>query len=474
MSISHTLSNALSGLTAASRAAGVVSSNLANALTDGYGRRRLDLSAASIGGQGAGVRIDGVTRLVDRGILADRRLADAGLGNSGFRADHLSRLESALGTVGSGTTLADRVTALETALSEAGADPASDARLGAVASRLGDLATGLNTASDAVQAKRLAADRDIAGQVDTLNTQLARVADLNADITRSRNSGGDPSGLLDQRQRAIDAISSIVPLREVPRDGGQVALMTPGGQVLLDGPARQIDFTPVTTMTPETTRAAGGLSGLTLNGQPVPLDRLDGGSLSAAFDLRDDTLTGVQADLDRMAGDLAARFSGPGADPTLTAGVPGLLTDGGGPHDPADLTGLSGRLSVNGAVSAEPWRLRDGLGAVAPGPVGSAAQLDRWADALAVGSSLAPGGESRSAAGHAATITAGVSSLRVEAEGAQSHAAARHAAFREAELATGVDSDHEMQMLLRIEEAYAANARVIQTVESLMRTLMEI
>jgi len=55
-----------------------------------------------------------------------------------------------------------------------------------------------------------------------------------------------------------------------------------------------------------------------------------------------------------------------------------------------------------------------------------------------------------------------------------SFASARYGVLREAELADGVDSDHEMQMLLRIEQAYAANARVMQTVQSMIQTLMEI
>ena len=40
MSLSGALSNALSGLTAASRNAQVTASNLANVMTDGYGRLR--------------------------------------------------------------------------------------------------------------------------------------------------------------------------------------------------------------------------------------------------------------------------------------------------------------------------------------------------------------------------------------------------------------------------------------------------
>ncbi|MEL7027010.1 MAG: flagellar basal body protein, partial [Pseudomonadota bacterium] len=45
MSISTSLSSALSGLTATSRAAELVSSNISNALTEGYGRRELATSA---------------------------------------------------------------------------------------------------------------------------------------------------------------------------------------------------------------------------------------------------------------------------------------------------------------------------------------------------------------------------------------------------------------------------------------------
>jgi flagellar hook-associated protein 1 FlgK len=38
----------------------------------------------------------------------------------------------------------------------------------------------------------------------------------------------------------------------------------------------------------------------------------------------------------------------------------------------------------------------------------------------------------------------------------------------------GVDTDAEMQTLLLIEQSYAANAKVVETVDFLIRTLMEI
>ena len=56
MTLSAALSNALSGLTAASRNAQVTASNISNAMTEGYGRRELEVVSRDIGGMG------GVTR----------------------------------------------------------------------------------------------------------------------------------------------------------------------------------------------------------------------------------------------------------------------------------------------------------------------------------------------------------------------------------------------------------------------------
>ncbi|MFY9466608.1 MAG: flagellar basal body rod C-terminal domain-containing protein, partial [Lentibacter algarum] len=39
-------------------------------------------------------------------------------------------------------------------------------------------------------------------------------------------------------------------------------------------------------------------------------------------------------------------------------------------------------------------------------------------------------------------------------------------------MADGVDTDRELQRLMLIEQAYAANARVLQTVDDMMNALM--
>jgi flagellar hook-associated protein 1 len=85
MSITGALSNALSGLTMAGRASELVSTNVANAMTPGYARRELNIGARVLGTHGQGVTVNGVDRVVDRALLSDRRMADAGAGGPPWR-----------------------------------------------------------------------------------------------------------------------------------------------------------------------------------------------------------------------------------------------------------------------------------------------------------------------------------------------------------------------------------------------------
>ena len=482
MSLSASLNNALSGLTATSRRAEVVSTNVANALTDGYGRREVEVVARSLGGIGAGVQVVGVTRQVNTAILGDRRLADAEAGNTGARADFLARIEAQIGTPGDGRSLSDRISTFETALISATSRPDGQARLQAVRDTADALASHLGTLSNEVQAARAEADNSIASQVAELNNALAGIDKLNTAILAERSSGRDANALMDQRQRLVDRVAEIVPVREVPRDHNQIALFTTGGAVLLDGRPATVGFSPVGVITADMTLASGDLSGLTINGMAVPSGDdgvLGGGTLGAMFAIRDDLAPAAQEGLDALARDLMARFSDPAVDPTLPPGAPGLFTDRGGAFDPLAEAGLAGRLTINAAADpaqgGQLWRLRDGLGAATQGNVGDTTLLTAMTDAMQAARVPASGpfiGAARSAAGLAADVLSNISGQRQQADIRQSYATTRQAAMTELQLADGVDTDAEMQDLLVIEQAYAANARVIQTIDSLIQTLI--
>ncbi len=477
MSFSHSLGNALSGLTAASRAAEVVSSNLANALTDGYGRRELDLSAQSVGGRGAGVGIDGVSRHVNPGILADRRLADAESRNVGVTNDSLQRLERMLGQPGQAGSLTDRLNALESALIEGSSQPESSLRLNTIAARFGDVAATLNRQTKDVQAVRLAADTAIGSAVDRLNTALKDVEKLNAEITKARQRGLDGSALFDQRQVVVDRISELVPVRVVSRANDQIALLTPGGGTLLDGPAGSFGFTRQNVMTADLSIDDGTLGALSFNGTEIDISRQNGpfagGEIAAQFAIRDEVTVSAQADLDRVAVDLARRFQGADAtagDPTGTHDV--FTLAGRGRVDPADTTGLAGRLVLNDRIrDGDPAILRDGLDATTPADVGDGRRLQSLLDRLTDPDAGLGAGSALTVATEAASR---LSTARLEQEDRASFAESRAFTLKQAELAEGVNSDAELQRLLLIEQAYAANAKVVQTIDAMIRQLMEI
>ena len=386
MSITSSLSSALSGLTVAARAAEVVSSNIANAMTEGYGRRELQTAARVVGSSGQGVQVTGVLRQVDPILLGDRRLAEAGSGGRNATADFLKRLERVIGTPDSANSLGSSIAAFDTALIDAASRPESEPRLARVATTAKSVASYLATTSDDIQTARSAADNRIESEVAQVNNALLRVADINGQIRVSSGNGHDVSALEDQRQQVIDDISQIIPLREVPRGNGQIALFSAGGAVLLDGSPATLGFVPVGMIVPGMTQGSGALSGLTINEKPVATGDagvVSGGSLAGHFAVRDDLGPQAQAQLDALARDLTERFSDPTLDISRAPGTAGLFTDMGGVFLPANEIGLSQRLRINAAADPAQggalWRLRDGLGAAAPGPAGNAGAGFWWA-----------------------------------------------------------------------------------------------
>ncbi len=480
MSLSGALNNALGGLSVSGRSAALVSSNISNALTEGYGRRELAVSAATIGSHG-GVRVDGVVRHSDPTLIADRRRADGELGAANILADAAKRLDDLMGGVLDEDSLNGRLQGFESALILASADPSSDQRLANVAQSADHLAKGFNAVSDGIQDLRLRMDVAIGEEIQRLNEALERVADINQRISTVTHVGRDISALLDQRQREIDAVAEIVPVRIIPRGRDTVALYTPGGQALLDGEAKVFDFRRSNEIAPHMTFESGLLSGIVTGDRELDgaaNGPMSGGTLSALFEVRDRQTVDMQARLDGVARDLIDRFGPGGPDATIGAGQPGLFTDAGQAFVPASEAGIAQRLSLNPQLSpsgSELWRLRDGLGAATPGEVGDATLINALRDSMTSRSpaaSAALRGEPVALTTHLSELATHTSDARLDQARAQTYAAGRQTALREQELAAGVDTDFELQKLMQVEQHYAANAQVIRVIDDLMQLLL--
>ncbi|MDQ2090880.1 flagellar hook-associated protein FlgK [Marimonas arenosa] len=484
MSLSGALSNALSGLTAASRAAQITASNLSNIMTEGYGRRELEVSARVIGGHG-GVQVNGILRHANPGLIAERRMASSDQAGSSRLADFFQRLEALVGTPVAGDSLSARIADFEASLVQATSRPDLAGRLNQVFMDATEVVKTFARVSDGIQTLRGEADREIGATVDRLNTTLGQVRDLNIQISHAMVNGRDTSAMQDQRQILVDEISEIVPVKEFQRDLGAIALFTPGGAILVDGTAAELSFSPTNVVVPHMTLAGGLLSGLEINGEPVSTapsgGPISGGRLAALFQIRDELAPETQSQLDAVARDLVERFQDAGLDATRAPGDPGLFTDGGLAFAAANEMGLAGRLEINAAVDPDAggatWRLRDGLGAAVPGPVGNSQLLQDMQAALnvlRVPTSGDFGTGAQSATNLQATFLGEIGSAREVSDQAVSFAAARFSAVNTEVLEEGVDSDQEMQRLMLIEQAYAANARMMEVVDDMMQALMRI
>lgn len=473
MSLSSSISNALSGLAVSSRAAQLVSSNLANAMNENYSRQEIELGSAREGG----AVISGISRIVDAALLADRRNALAGLGLSSERANGARALEQIIGTPDDPSSLPAHVNSFDAALRFLESDPGSDIRLREVVSTGVALSERLGMAQTSIQSQRMSADRQIGQELETLHANLQQIVALNSHIVEANVNGRDANAFLDQRQTLIDQVSELIPLREMPRAHGAVSLVSANGMMLIEASAVSFDFTRSNLIQPHMTVENGQLSGVSVDGTAIdmasPTNALGGGRLQALFEVRDQTAPQAQDQIDAFALDLAERFHDLPGDTSAPIGAAGLFTDNGARADLANSSGLAGRLSINGSVDpdrgGEVWRLRSGLNAAVEGAS---------ADATLISDMIAALAQTLPASGtifeHAASLTSSSAQVTANLERSESFANAQYEQLTQMQLANGVDTDSELQKLMTIETHYAANAKVIQTIDEMLATIMRI
>ncbi|MEQ3673113.1 flagellar hook-associated protein FlgK [Pseudophaeobacter sp.] len=481
MSITSALNSAMTGLTANARLSQVTSENLANALTPGYSSQKLNLSTSQYA---AGVRIGDVERNVNPALQSTTRKAEAEYAKIGVYSDFYSRMSNFVGTVDDNMSISTQISNFDAALVEATSRPDSTERLHDLSVKADLIVQSITDAADGLNNQRLAAESSIDLQVDQLNSQLKELEKLNARIVVAQAAGGSTTAMEDQRDLLIDTVNQAIPVNVVQRDQGRVALFTVGGVALLDGRASELSFDAKRTIEPQMTQDNGLLSGLEINGLAMDTSingPLRGGTLIAAFDIRDNVAVEAQNDLDAVARDLVERFQDPALDATIGLTDAGIFTDSGGAFDPADTVGLAARLELNDLVAmdgqAETWRLRDGLYAAAEGDPGDASQLIAYSEAISENRTVSTtklGTISSDLNTLSASLMSRFARDSDSANNSLSFAATSYTELAQAELALGVDSDAELQNMMLIENAYAANARMLSTIDDMMESLLRI
>lgn len=483
MSISAASTSAGSGLAATARRTEVISGNISNALSEGYARRSVTVQSNQAGSEGSGVSVVRVSREVDENLLQGLRssLAQEGYEESVF--SFLQTTEKVIGAANAEGSFISQISKLESTLVAAAANPASEPSLSNVVTAAQNLSQKIVDIAKNVSTSRQAAENKIAIQVERANKLLLDVSELNIKIAQNNTTTNAKLGLEDQRQLLIDELSSIIPIKQVKEGNGKVSLRTAYGIPLLEGKKPiTLSFTPNPAVTADMTLANGRLSSLKINGIAITTSpdggRLGKGELSALFEIRDIKAPETTRKIDSIARNLIERFRNTNVDPTITAESPGLFTDNG--TTITTEVGLAQRLAVNNAVDpkngGQLWKLRDGLEARTVSATGNASILKAMSQAISDVQLPRSGGFSTpgSFSAIAANFLSYVSTDRVSAETKTAYFGAQSDALRSEFLAGGVNTDSELQDLLLAEQAYAANARVLQKIDDMINTILGI
>lgn len=463
MSVQLALTSALSGLRTTQQQAAMVSHNLANATTAGYVRRDLDLSAVTTAGRGAGVRVDAVARKVDELLIRDARFETSRYSGQEARASALADYALVLGQPQDEKSVSTQLSKLQQAFSRLHDMPNDDAARNAVVSQATALAGGLNRAAEAAQTVQDDARGRLQTSVDTVNTALQRISDLNGKIATLETRGGDAGDLRDQRDRLLDQVSQEIGIRTYSREDGQVVVMTRNGQTLLDHPLAPGE-SPLTLLGDEVMA-----NGVALSANPD--SEIQSGRIMGYVQTVKQDMPRAMAQLDELAAGLVQAFQGAEADPTQ----PGLFTDAGAAYGAT--AGLASRIAVNDAVRTESWRVQSGVQAAAPLQPGDQTQIDRF-QAVFTGTRSFAATDMPANATLGSYATAMVSAQQGYRTGAESEMNARKISADTLETARinrdGVNIDDEMQKLLLIEQSYGASAQVVQVAGRMIDILLQI
>jgi flagellar hook-associated protein 1 FlgK len=498
MGLENSLSIATGGLTAISAALALVSQNVSNASTPDYalevgGTESLDAGSLPLGTRSTVPQLASDPALQNQ--LSDVSAEAAG---NGVTSDVLAGIDAALGTVGNNDDLGSQLTALQDSFSSLLSDPASQTQQGAVVTAAANLANGINSlASTYSQAQQTAQD-NIVTEVGQLNNDLSQIGTLNAQIIPLKAQGQSTADLENQRNVLTADISQLVNARYVESPDGDLQVLTADGTQLPTTQADPLSIANATTAS-SVYYPGGGLPGIELDGSDIS-EQFSAGQISANLRLRNTTLPTYASELDEFAHTLASRFDAQGL--TLFTNSAGVLPVSTTTPAQSGYLGFASEIQVNPQVLDNPALVRDGTRTVAAGDPGGGApftpnptglggfttlinnvltytfgddsQAGQTQPAPAIsglgasGTLSAPFGTPATLSEFATDLTASQAADSENASNSGTETTALQTALQNKLTGeTGVSLDTEMSDMIALQNAYAANAKIITSVQGL-------
>ncbi|MFC1674117.1 flagellar hook-associated protein FlgK [Pseudomonadota bacterium] len=306
-SLTLALRTAQSGLLSNQQALDSVSNNIANVNSPGYSRKVVNMEQRVVAGAGAGVQVSSVVRKVDEGLMKSLRLELSSLNQLDAKDPYLQRVQELFGKPSDNTSLSHSVTEFLNAIETLAVNPANTMEQSEVMRQGKDVTDMLQRMSGMVQELRLQTDADIAAATERVGELLTSVHTLNNKLIANTAINVDVTDLEDQRDQALDELSTLVDIRYYHRADGDVVVFTEGGRTLVDNTAAAMTHLQASAVSATTNHSEGDLNGIYVGAVAEANDitnEIRNGKLKGLVDLRDTVLTNMQGQLDEFSGKL--------------------------------------------------------------------------------------------------------------------------------------------------------------------------
>ena len=320
MSISQALSAALAGVNATQQALSVVAGNVANADTAGYVDESTNQVEVGADGQtGVSVDVTGINRKLNTLLQSQLRTETSGSSYADTTAQLYQQLQQVYGTPGSSSSFDAIFNNFTSALQALSTSPSSYSAQSAVIGAAQSLAQNLNAMTGGIQQLRGQAEAGIASDVQTANTALQQIAQINQQLV-SASADSSAASLQDQRDQAITRLAQLMNVNVMQGPDNQISVFTGTGQQLVaNGQAAQLSFGNAGAMSAASQWSANpsqdsaGTVTLTSPGGTttdlIAANAIQSGQIGAYLQMRDNILPQAQEQLDEMANQMSQALS---------------------------------------------------------------------------------------------------------------------------------------------------------------------
>ncbi len=296
------LNTGVSALNAFQRVLTTTGHNIANVNTDGYSRQTVDLAARPPDRQGVafignGVEVTGIRRQYDEFLATRYRQYSASQSGLELYSQRVAMVDNLLGDPATGLSAAfqDYFNAVQDVSADPTSLPARQVMLNEaeqLTARFANIDGWLNDMNRQLNS-------DFGGFATEVSQLAGSLASLNNPIVEAEGSGAPPNDLLDERDRTLDQLASLVSVTTTAQDNGALNVFIGTGQVLvLDGQAARL-VAEVDPADPQTRRlllvSPGSGAGVAVT------EQLTGGRIGGLVEFRNEVLEPARDQLGVLA-----------------------------------------------------------------------------------------------------------------------------------------------------------------------------